>query len=299
MTGPAGLHNRLACFGGWHSSSSSPRLDRYVRAELPKWGLVYRTLVGSLDQEDFWQGAPIRTVRNKLYGFEANCDLSKWPERQTFFLRRWFDLPAQLLIVGAAGSGGTVVDIGANRGQFTLAAASIVGPEGRVVSFEPNPAQAAVLKRDLERNAIGNVTVHEAGLSDEPARMTLCVPNINSGGASFGGFASEGQAIDDIPVLVGDQLLAGVRPDFIKIDVEGFELRVLKGLQRTITASQPLILTEVVAEHLERCGSSPAELFGYMEGLGYRGRGRHAPAGTRTGAHARTCSRRDRCDLDT
>lgn len=245
----------------------------YVRAELPKWGRVYRTMVGSFESEPFWSGAPVRSVRNKLYGFNTFCDLSKWPERQTFFLRRWFDLPAQLLILGAAGRGGTVVDVGANRGQFTLAAACIVGPSGRIISFEPNPAQAEVLRRDLERNGIDNVALHEIGLGDEDATLSLCVPHVNSGNASFGGFASEGETIENRRVRVGDEVLEGAKPDLIKIDVEGFELRVLRGLRTLITSVRPIILTEVVPEHLARCGTSAEELFEFMELLGYRGSG--------------------------
>lgn len=245
----------------------------YIRAELPKWGRVYRTMVGSFEREPFWSGAPVRAVKNKLYGFSTLCDLSRWPERQTFFLRRWFDLPAQLLILGAAGRGGTVVDIGANRGQFTLAAASIVGPCGQIISFEPNPSQAEILRRDLERNGIRNVALHEIGLGDEDAILPLCVPHVNSGNASFGGFASEGDIVEGLRVRVGDDVLEGTKPDLIKIDVEGFELRVLRGLRRLITSARPIILTEVVPEHLARCGTSAGELFEFMEGFGYRGAG--------------------------
>ena len=241
----------------------------YVSAELPGWGRVYSALVGSFTRDAFWKDAPKRTARNKLFGYESEWDLSKWADRQAFFLRRWYDLPTQLLTLAVRAD--TIVDIGANRGDFALSAAAM-DPGARIIAFEPNPNIAAVLRQDLQRNSIRNVEVRECALSDQEDTLTLCVPFLNSGSASFGGFVGDGYEVK-VPVRIGDDELAGVDPGLIKIDVEGFELRALKGLRKTIERAQPIIETELMEDNLARCQTSSEEVTEFMRSLGYQGFG--------------------------
>jgi FkbM family methyltransferase len=242
----------------------------YVAAELPAWGSVYAAMIGSYKRDSFWSDAPIVRGRNKLFGFESEYDLRRWADRIGFFLGRWYDLPSQLLICAVRGK--VIVDIGANRGEFSLAAAAM-DPTAKVIAFEPNPTIASILKRDLRHNGIVNVDVRECGLGDRTEVLTLHVPFVNSGSASFGGFESDGFVIKDVPVRVADEELAGTKPHLIKIDVEGFELKVLKGLTKTIKASRPIIETELMEENLARCQTSRQDVEQFMAGLGYRGFG--------------------------
>lgn len=237
----------------------------YVWAELPLWGKLYEQFV-KCDKR--WEGAPTLPAINKYHGYERHFDLSKWADRLTFFLGRWYDLPAQLVIKAVAPK--LVIDVGANRGEFTLAAAAAAD---RVISFEPNPSVAAILRDDIRRNGIRNVTLHEMGLADQNASLTLHVPDYNTGSASFGGFEAKGTKKENIPVRIGDEILAGENPDLIKIDVEGFETRAIRGMRRMIEAARPVIITEVVDDHLKRCGSSIQELGQLMASLGYTGHG--------------------------
>jgi FkbM family methyltransferase len=242
----------------------------YVAAERRGWGSVYAAMIGSYKRDRFWSDAPTVAGRNKLFGYESQYDLRRWADRIGFFLGRWYDLPSQLLIRAVGGK--TVVDIGANRGEFSMAAAAM-DPSARIIAFEPNPEIAAILKRDLAHNCITNVEVRECGLSDCAEVLTLHVPFVNSGSASFGGFESEGFVIKDIPVRVGDEELRGSEPQLIKIDVEGFELRVLRGLRKTIEGFRPIIETELVDDNLARCQASQQEIQSFMADLGYRGFG--------------------------
>lgn len=237
----------------------------YVWAELPLWGKLYEWFVKC---DKHWESAPTLRAINKYHGYERDFDLSKWPDRLTFFLGRWYDLPAQLMIKALAPK--LVIDVGANRGEFTLAAAATAE---RVISFEPNPSVAAILKADLFHNGIRNVTLHEVGLGDRDESLTLHVPDYNTGSASFGGFEARGEKIGNIPVRIGDEILEGENPDLIKIDVEGFETRAIRGMRRMIEAAKPVIITEVVDDHLKRCGSSIQELIQLMSSLGYTGHG--------------------------
>jgi FkbM family methyltransferase len=241
----------------------------YVAAELPGWGRVFRWLIGSYERDGYWAKAPTIRSRNKYFGFECDFDLSSWSGRQSYVLGRWIELPAQLLLHAVPAN--TILDVGANRGDFALAAAAIK-PNSKIISFEPNPNIVTILEEDIARNLISNVEVRPYGLSDRNDTLSLYVPYDNSGAASFGGAENDAYVVD-ARVFVGDEVLADVSPELIKIDVEGFEGRVVKGLEKLIERAKPIIITEFCPVTLGRCGSSREEFMSYMQSLGYRGFG--------------------------
>ncbi len=241
----------------------------YLLLELPKWGALYERLVGSYRSDANWADARPRLFRDKRYGFWRIADLRGWADRSLYFLGRWYDLRAMLLVDEVLEPGQTVVDVGGNYGHFTLAAAANLGKDGQVIVFEPNPASLARLRMHLMLNDLP-AEVHEAGLADEPGTLYFYVPKINSGEASFAGSKYADVAVIQRPVVVGDAVLSGRAVDFIKVDVEGFEYRVMGGLSKTLALHQPMVLMEVVAGHLERAGSSPRELGDLMRGFEYR-----------------------------
>ena len=148
----------------------------YTLRELPGWGKIYRALVGHR-RGWFWEGAPIRTTRGKLHHHLMRLDLSKWPDRWAYFLGRWYDLETQLLVSDLLGPGDTVIDVGANRGMFTLLASRLVGDAGQVIAFEPNPTCVHILEDELAANNIRNVVVHVLeDLRVKPARQALITP---------------------------------------------------------------------------------------------------------------------------
>lgn len=242
----------------------------YIAHELPGWGHVYRVFVGSYESNRAWENAGPRLVRDKICGYYRIADLREWADRSLFFLKRWYDLTTSLLVQDLVRPGQAVVDVGANYGHFSMAAAAAVGPGGRVTSFEPNPVSFARLRTHVALNRLAQVQAIQMGIADRAEVLTLNVPQINSGEASFGGAAYETGYEVDCRVDALDTLLAGERVDFLKIDVEGFECRVLRGARDLIGRCRPLILTEIVDTHLERAGASRAELFGLMREMGYR-----------------------------
>jgi FkbM family methyltransferase len=145
--------------------------------------------------------------------------------------------------------GDTFIDVGANIGYFTLLAASLVGPKGRVVAFEASSATFARLGDNIRRNGMEKIVqaVH-AAVADREGVLTLHLgPEDNSGMASLlrdqGGTAEQVQA-KPLGMLVPEADLAAAR--LIKIDVEGAEEMVVTGMQpilHKITGSD--ILMEV------------------------------------------------------
>lgn len=245
----------------------------YTINEALGWGLVYKYFVGHEDRDWIWKGAPAQIGVDKRTGYSIERDLSWWADRLSYFIGRWHDLPTQLLLDDLLESGDSVVDVGANRGAFALYAAHRVGRSGKVTCFEANPACIPLITRCLERNALANVEIKAVGLSDAEGELTLTVPNSKPGEASFGQSAYGARETHAVKVRVapGDSLLTEHHPDLIKIDVEGFECRVIRGMKQLITTAKPLIVTELVSAHLARCGSSKQELVRLLDSYGYTG----------------------------
>jgi FkbM family methyltransferase len=243
----------------------------YVTAEGPGWGYVYRMFVGHAERDWLWRGAPTVTSTDKNTGYIIRRDLSWWSDRLSYFLGRWYSLEIPIVTKDLVGAGDTVIDIGANRGDFALCASTLVGQAGKVLAFEPNPSCVALFQQTLSANQIGNVRLFQLGLSDSKGSLMLVVPKFSSGEASFGSSQYEDVYAVEACVDIGDDVIGDARPTLIKIDVEGFEVRVLRGLEQTIRSSSPIIVTELVSAHLARCGSSSAELVEFMRGMGYAG----------------------------
>jgi FkbM family methyltransferase len=246
-------------------------LRPYVRSELPGWGLVYDWWVGGYAYDQEWKGLPHCWVRGKLHGYEMWLDLSQWSNRSTFFLGRFYDLPTQLLLSAALRPGDTFIDVGANEGMISLLASHIVGSGGKVISFEPNPKPRAVFQAAIERNKISNIILQNVGLGADDGVFQLTVPKINTGEGSFGkpNYPPDLVNVVDCAVFRADDVLYDISPRLIKIDVEGFEYQVVKGMVRTIERSHPAIVMEIVSSHLKAAGTSVQELASFMMSKGY------------------------------
>jgi FkbM family methyltransferase len=249
----------------------------FTRLELPGWGRVLRALRISVPPGDrTWSDAPTKTIRGKAHGYLMELELHDWAERMTFFLGRYYELPQQLLLERVLREGDRVVDVGGNIGMWSLLAAKLVGPSGLVETFEPNPACQERIRSVLKLNEIGWVRLHPCGLSDEPASLELTVVNNHSGVGTFTTIEAENEsAVSDrvkAEVRVGDDALDGGRPiRLIKIDVEGFETRAVRGLRKTIERDRPIVVLEMIDGLLRKAGSSSVELFVTMSAMGYDG----------------------------
>lgn len=133
--------------------------------------------------------------------------------------------------------GETVFDIGAYCGVFTYELSRIVGPGGRVIAFEPDPLNVELLRRNVERHKLANVTVVQAAMSDHDGSQQF-----NSEGALGSALTS---AIDrpsadqtmTVPTITLERACREYGPPaFVKIDAEGSEIEILSGAQEFLTA---------------------------------------------------------------
>jgi FkbM family methyltransferase len=165
--------------------------------------------------------------------------------------------------------GHTVLDIGASWGLFTDRLSRLVGPEGCVHAFEPNPLSAQSLRRLRRRN----VLVYEVALSDRNGRGELCVPFDHkrpvNGLGSLERTSPVAARIHSVNLARGDDLLpSDLVVHFVKCDVEGHELAVLRGLERLLRRCRPPLLVEIEQRHQR---TPIGRTFTYLVELGYLG----------------------------
>jgi FkbM family methyltransferase len=175
----------------------------------------------------------------------------------------------------AIAPGDFVVDAGANFGHYALVAAAIAGPAGLVVAFEPHPAVFPLLADNVGLQDHGNIVAEPAGLAEVRGTLEITTDLGNPGGHSFiasnvrsggGGIVVPLRGLDE---YLADQGLAERRLALLKIDVQGFEMRVLRGAAATIDRHRPVVFCEVTPDALRAAGDSHQALLDFFATRGY------------------------------
>ena len=180
---------------------------------------------------------------------------------------------------------GVVIDAGAHAGQFTKLFAALA-PAGQVYAFEPGAYALSILARMVRWRRLRHVTVVPLALSDAEGAARLAVPIKSSGSLGFGlahlrtggehpsGGGRGGRAVNQETVRA-TTLDAFVREsglerlDFVKADVEGWEVRLLRGGRESLARHRPALMVELVAAHLARADTQAAEAWDILAPLGY------------------------------
>lgn len=166
-----------------------------------------------------------------------------------------------------------VIDIGANQGLYTLLFSGLVGEAGTVWAFEPDDVLFASLEENLAANAATNVRALHRALGAASGTMTLYRSLLNSGDNRL---AAAGRDRAHVPVEVAveplENLLAGGRVDFIKMDVQGWEMEVFRGMGRLL--DDPVnanlgIYFEYWPRGLRDAGSEPSAPLELLAGRGF------------------------------
>jgi FkbM family methyltransferase len=165
------------------------------------------------------------------------------------------------------------IDGGANIGLFTLLAAAEVGRLGRVIACEPSPTTMRLLRGNVDRNGFDWVDLREVALSSEPGRSRLRVFTPGSGFSSFAPADTSRGVEVEVEVATLDDVASDVleRLRLVKLDVEGAELRALRGATRVLQWARPDFIVELEPEHLERQGGSIREVQELFDDAGYVG----------------------------
>lgn len=186
--------------------------------------------------------------------------LGMWEPQYTTLFRR------------LARPGDTVFDLGANHGVYALMAAHCVGPSGRVHAFEPNPRLARLADMSARINGYGDlVRVHRLCASDAEGSTWLVFDDAFSGGGTQNRAGDEGETAIACRTAALDAMFPEpeFRVDLVKLDVEGSEGRVLRGMQGLLARSPGVrILMEFAPEMMAASGVPAAEVTALLEGFG-------------------------------
>lgn len=221
-----------------------------------------RVAYAGLDARHGFRGVP-RTVNGETVRFPARWSRyypSTYEPAKAAFLRRH------------ATPGATVLDLGAHIGLFSVHLARAVGPSGRVVSVEPAPETAAVLRRTITCNGVEDVvSVRQAAVWGRRGDADLFETGDVCANASS--LVRTGRTLGSVPVaavtlddLVDDEALTVA---VVKMDVEGAELEALEGAPALLADQGPALAVEVHPLELRASGRDPREVFDLLARHGY------------------------------
>ncbi len=209
------------------------------------------------------------TIRtSQRFGLNWELDISQGNDWAVYFNIE--EAPHQFLF-SLANSGDTVLDIGANIGATCLPLAQRVGLRGHVVAFEPNPVIFARLERHKNLNNLGQLHIVPLALGCDVGFVELETPNDANWGTTR--VARKSDSRSGVKMCTLDDFLCDhpvERVDIIKIDVEGFELNVLKGAVKTLQRYAPKLYVELNDELLIRQGANAVAVVDHLQGLGYK-----------------------------
>ncbi|MDQ0136301.1 FkbM family methyltransferase [Neorhizobium galegae] len=206
---------------------------------------IGRTIVEPLRRRQFARESDVfihRTNRGYIFKLDPAQSID-----EAIFVDGWFEGRFLEFLQGRFEPGAVALDVGANIGNHAI---HLSRDFAEIHCFEPNPEVFRRLTDNVRSNRLDNIRLHQAALGD--CDDTLMFRENLEGNLGASGFVEDDRPsghsrILRLPVFDADKLvqrLGITRVDFIKIDVEGFELRVLKGLRATIAFNRPIVSFE-------------------------------------------------------
>lgn len=177
------------------------------------------------------------------------------------------------IVLNEVRPGDTVVDVGAHIGYYTLILARLVGPKGRVLAFEPDPLNFAILQRNVELNGYTNVELFRCALSDRCGQFRLFQSTDNAGDHRLYESLDEPRAVVEAEAVTLDSVFGDRTEtvDFVKMDVQGAEGMALEGMSGLLSRCPRVkMILEFWPLGLARAGYSAELLLGRLTEMGFR-----------------------------
>jgi FkbM family methyltransferase len=209
----------------------------------------------------------------RIFNFKGICleaDISDYVGHYLYF---GFEDKSHDVLMGLVNPDFTILDIGTNIGSTLLQFANLTNEKGKVFGFEPDPINYKECVKNIGLNNFKNITVENIGLGNEKGSFNLVVDTETNRGGNRISFDNETQKsstiinVERLDDWIQNKNISKV--DLIKIDVEGFEMNVLKGGLETIKKFKPLLFIELDDNNLKQVGSTAEELIEFLEDLGY------------------------------
>jgi FkbM family methyltransferase len=198
--------------------------------------------------QQFYNRRKRKRVQARVLGFEMDLDPSESVDGKLLFAPQLYDYREFRLLRRLLKPGDVFLDAGANIGIYSLVASRLVGVTGRVIAVEAGSFNADCLRTNCKLNDLTNVTCVQAGLSDKVEELQLaCSDYGNRSGNSFLKTSSITETVSCMPLLDILQSLNLDRVNGAKLDIEGFEFRVLDAF--FLTAPPHLFPDFFIFEH--------------------------------------------------
>lgn len=240
-----------------------------LRGPLSKLYKIYRLRLYSHNRN--------KIVIIKINGIKYQLDLNELIDR-TIYYEGCFEPMTTALINMYVEEGMTVFDIGANIGCHTLLFAKLVGGDGKVIAFEPMSWAFLKLKRNIWLNDFNNVILERIALSNESKDNQMVHFSAS--------WPLNGSVRDDIHPIHGGHIMKDIvnfvtldeyvrrnrisRIDLIKLDVDGYEYKVIQGALGTLNRHKPTIIIEMGIYTLQEVGDNIYDLVNALSDIGYK-----------------------------
>ena len=246
----------------------------YVSRSIPlikgKWFVCLKLL------SKYIKGKGYTTTISFDKGEKINLHLDDWFPYQYFFLGiKKDEIEHTKFFRDSVKEGMIILDIGANIGYYTLQAAARVGENGQVHAFEPVSATFNELTENIKLNNLHNVFANKFIVHKDCDKRTIFVSNKYFTGWSslspdIENYSGKTECVESITIddYVEQRRIKNVH--LAKIDVEGSEISVLKGMKRLLAGQGHLqLLIEIAEKHLKSQGSNPQEIIDYLQSFGF------------------------------
>ena len=256
---------------------------RVIDGQPPLWVRALAAGVPHLPVGRYWMVHHLRhfaarpfmmRLPDRLGGYLYACDQRDSVAREVCYTG-WYEPQETQIASRLLRTGDVFVDVGANWGYFSLAAAHWVGPRGRIVAFEPEPRLHRMLASNIAANRLTSIEAHQIAVAAGPGRLSFVAFRADDGNWGRSHAAGPGMATDFECATVGlDDALdaAGVGTvQLVKVDVEGGEAAVLAGMRAGLAAGRyRYVLLECHPALLADRGESEQACVNALIAAGYR-----------------------------
>lgn len=225
---------------------------------------IYKKIIKRFGNRGLLRFYPVKVLHNSLISYTTSDCVeiqgSKMFVNQLFrnasFSGIWEPLQTEI-VKKEIKKGDIIIDLGANIGYYTLLFSRLVGNEGKVYAFEPDPNNFALLEKNVKENGYTNIVLEQKAVSDFEGTTKLYISNINTGGHRIFDIGANEEFIK-IETIKLDDYLQDKKVDFIKMDIQGSEAKAIMGMKNIISQNQSLkIISEFAPFLLKKSGCDP------------------------------------------
>jgi FkbM family methyltransferase len=239
------------------------RLYRHSPFHSPQAGTILERILAI-----FLQLKRTGTVLKEIDGINFELDLMEMIDSSLYFSNT-FEEREEKLILSILTPGMTVLDIGANIGYHTFRMARLVQPGGLVYAIEPSSWAYKKLQHNASLNPnLNNIRFLKLGLSDKDIGRTNIYFQSSYRIDGHQNPLPEEVLLSSLDTVVSNENIQKI--DFIKMDVDGYEGKVIRGAMTALSSFRPTILMEITPSAMLSNGDDPEELVGALQSLGYR-----------------------------